>query len=106
MDEVIVKINGQKVYLWRAVEHEGEVLECYVTERRNKLAILKFLKKTMRKHGYPDNIVTDKIRSYGATLKEIGAENLQDTKQYKNNRCENSHLPLRRKERSMQRFGN
>ncbi|MFT5655661.1 MAG: putative transposase, partial [Arenicella sp.] len=64
----------------------------------------KFLRKTMRKHGAPNKIVTDKLRSYGAALKEIGWLNLQDTECYLNNSCENSHLPFRRKARSMQKF--
>ena len=104
MDEVFVKINGELLYLWRAIDHEGEVLECFVSKRRNKAAALKFLKKAIKKHGAPNKIVTDKLRSYGAALKEIGALNLQDTECYLNNSCENSHLPFRRKERSMQKF--
>ena len=106
MDEVFVKINGELHYLWRAIDHEGEVLECYVSKRRNKNEALKFLKKTMRKHGAPNEIVTDKLRSYGAALKEIQCSNLQETGIYLNNACENSHLPFRRKERSMQKFRN
>jgi putative transposase len=72
-----VKINGELHYLWRAIDHDGEVLECYVSKRRNKGETLKFLKtrcpwgKTMRKHGAPKQIVTDKLRSYGAALKAI-----------------------------------
>ena len=73
LDEVFVKINGERQYLWRAVDHEGEVLESFVTKTRDKRAALKFLKKAMRKHGQPEVIVTDKLRSYGAALKEIGA---------------------------------
>jgi putative transposase len=104
MDEVFVNINGKMHYLWRAVDHEGEVLECYVTKRRNKRAALKFLSKTMKKHGVPKEIVTDKLVSYGAAFKILGMVKLQDTTRRKNNLCENSHLPFRRKERSMQRF--
>ena len=106
MDEVFVKINGELHYLWRAIDHEGEVLECYVSKRRNKNEALKFLKKTMRKHGAPNEIVTDKLRSYGAALKEIQCSNLQETGIYLNNACEDSHLPFRRKERSMHKFRN
>ena len=73
LDEVFVKINGERHYLWRAVDHEGEVLESFVTKARDKKAALKFLKKAMRKHGRPDVIVTDRLRSYRAALKEIGA---------------------------------
>ena len=104
MDEVFVKINGELHYLWRAIDHEGEVLEIYASRRRDKAAALKFLKKAMRKHGAPKEIVTDKLRSYGAALKEIGGLSRQETGRYLNNSCENSHLPFRRKERSMQKF--
>ncbi|SLN62639.1 Integrase core domain protein [Roseovarius gaetbuli] len=74
LDEVFVKINGERHYLWRAVDHEGEVLESFVTKTRDKQAALKFLKKAMCKHGQPEVVVTDRLRSYGAALKEIGAE--------------------------------
>ena len=104
MDEVFVKINGEQHYLWRAIDHEGEVLECYVSKRRNKGAALRFQRKTLRKHGAPKKIITDKLRSYSVALKEIGGLNLQDTEYYLNNSFENSHLPFRRKERSIQKF--
>ena len=104
LDEMFVKINGEMRYLWRAVDHEGEVLESYVTRTRDKKAALKFLKKAMKKHGRAGVIVTDKLRSYGAALKEIGAADRQETGRWLNNRAENSHLPFRRRERAMQRF--
>lgn len=104
LDEVFVKINGDLHYLWRAVDHEGEVLESFVTKRRDKKAALKFLRKAMRKHGQPEVIVTDRLRSYGAALKEIGADDRQVTGRWLNNRAENSHLPFRRRERAMLRF--
>ena len=104
LDEMFVRINGEQKYLWRAVDHEGEVLESFVTETRDKAAALKFIKKAMKRHGRPKAIVTDKLRSYGAALKEIGAEDLQETGRRLNNRAENSHLPFRRRERAMQRF--
>ena len=104
LDEVFVKINGERHYLWRAVDHEGEILESFVTKTRDKKAALKFLKKTMRKHGRPEVIVTDLLRSYGAALKEIGAGGRQETGRWLNNRAENSHLPFRRRERAMLRF--
>ncbi len=104
LDEIFVKINGEMRYLWRAVDHEGEVLESYVTKTRDKKAALKFLRKAMRKHGRPKTIVTDKLRSYGAALKDLGAEDLQVTGRWANNRAENSHLPFRRRERAMLRF--
>ena len=99
-----MKINGERHYLWRAVDHEGEVLESFVTKTRDKKAALKFLRKTMRKHGAPEVVVTDKLRSYGAALKEIGAAKRQETGRWLNNRAENSHLPFRRRERAMLRF--
>ena len=104
LDEVFVKINGERHYLWRAVDHEGEVLESFVTKTRDKKAALKFLKKAMRKHGQPEIIVTDKLRSYGAALRELGADDRQETGRWLNNRAENSHLPFRRRERAMLRF--
>ena len=96
--------HGERQYLWRAVDHEGEVLESFVTKTRDKNAALKFLRKAMRKHGRPEAIVTDRLRSYGAALKEIGAMARQATGRWLNNRAENSHLPFRRRERAMQRF--
>ncbi len=99
-----MKINGELHYLWRAVDHEGEVLESYVTKRRDRKAALKFLKKTMKRHGRAEVLVTDKLRSYGAAMKVIGNAGKQETGRWKNNRAENSHLPFRRRERAMQRF--
>ena len=104
LDEVFVRINGKQKYLWRAVDHEGEVLESYVTESRDKASALKFIKKAMKRHGRTKVIVTDRLRSYGAALKEIGAPELQETGRRLNNRAENSHLPFRRRERAMLRF--
>ena len=86
------------------MDHEGEVLESFVTKMRDKKAALKFLRKAMRKHGSLEVIVTDRLRSYGAALKEIGATARQETGRWLNNRAENSHLPFRRRERAMQRF--
>ncbi|CUH18325.1 Transposase IS66 family protein [Jannaschia seosinensis] len=104
LDEMFVKINGEQHYLWRAVDHEGEVLESFVTKTRDKKAALKFLKKAMKKHGRAETLVTDKLRSYGAALKDLGMADRQETSRWLNNRAENSHLPFRRRERAMQRF--
>uniref|UniRef100_UPI00147DA001 IS6 family transposase n=1 Tax=Ruegeria arenilitoris TaxID=1173585 RepID=UPI00147DA001 len=71
LDEMFVKINGERHYLWRAVDHEGEVLESYVTKTQDKKAALKLLRKAMRKHGRPEVTVTDRLRSYGAALREL-----------------------------------
>jgi putative transposase len=104
VDEMFVKINGETRYLWRAVDHEGEVLEAVVTKRRDRKAALKVLRKLMRRYGRPREIVTDRLPSYGAALKELGAEDLQSTGRWLNNRVENSHLTLRRRQRAMLRF--
>ncbi len=104
LDEVFVKINGVQHYLWRAVDHEGEVLESSVTKTRDKAAALKFLRKLMKRHGRAEELVTDGLRSYGAALKELGALDRQVTGRWLNNRAENSHQPFRRREREMLRF--
>ena len=104
LDEVFVKINGETHYLWRAVDHEGEVLESFVTKRRDRKAALKFLRKTMKRHGNPHIFVTDKLRSDGAAMKAIGNADKQETGRWLNNRAENSYQPFRRRERAMLRF--
>ena len=104
LDEVFVKIRGEAHYLWRAVDHEGEVLEAYVTKRRDKAAALKFLRKAMKRYGNPHVVVTDKCPSYRAAMKLIGNEARQEAGRHLNNRAENSHLPFRRRERAMSRF--
>jgi putative transposase len=104
LDEMFVKINGEVHHLWWAVDHEGEVLERFVTRKRDKKAAMKFLRKTMRRYGQPEVIVTDRLRSYGAALREIGSSARQQTGRWANNRAENSHLPFRRRERAMLRF--
>ncbi len=104
LNEMFVTINGDRHYLWRAVDHEGEVLESFVTKTRDKKAALKFLKKSMRRYSRPHILVTDKLRSYGAAMKDIGNASKQETGRWLNNRAENSHLPFRRRERAMQRF--
>jgi putative transposase len=104
LDEVFVRINGETHYLWRAVDHEGEVLEVFATKRRDRMAALKFLKRAMKRYGRPNAIVTDRLRSYGAALKVIGIVERQECGRWLNNRAENSHQPFRRRERAMQRF--
>lgn len=104
LDEVFVKINGVMHYLWRAVDHEGEMLESFVTKRRDKKAALKFLKKSLRLHGPTDAIVTDRLASYGAALKILGAINKREIGRWLKNRAENFHQPFRRRERAMLRF--
>jgi len=104
LDEVFVKINGETHYLWRAVDHEGEVLESFVSRRRDRKAALVFLKKIMKRHGQPRAIVTDRLRSYRAAMNMIGNGAAQEIGRWLNNRAENSHLPFRRREYAMLRF--
>ena len=104
LDEVFVKINGETHYLWRAVDHEGEVLEAYVSKHRDRKAALVFLKKTMKRYGQPQEIVTDRLRSYRAAMRLIGNEAAQEVGRWLNNRAENSHLPFRRREYAMLKF--
>ena len=104
LDEMYVRLNGEMVYLWRAVDHEGEVLESYVTKKRDKSAALRFMKKALKRHGQADKIVTDGLRSYPAAMKDLGNVERREMGRYLNNRAENSHLPFRRRERAMQRF--
>ena len=101
---MFVKINGERHYLWRAVDHEGEILESYVTKKRNKSAALAFIKKALKRHGRAEKIVTDGLRSYPAAMRELGNLDCREMGRWKNNRAENSHLPFRRRERAMLRF--
>ena len=104
LDEVFVKINGEQRYLWRAVDHEGEVLDVFVTIRRDKAAALRFLKRILKKHGRTNEIVTDGLPAYGAAMTAIVGGLRHETGRRPNNRAENSHQPFRRRERTMQRF--
>jgi putative transposase len=105
LDEVFVRIGGKRTYLWRAVDDEGEVLEVLAQSRLNKGAALKLMRKLLKKQGYiPDKIVTDKLGSYSAALRELGLEHLHVTGGRLNNRAEVSHQPTRRRERRMGRF--
>jgi putative transposase len=104
LDEVFVKVNGKLCYLWRAVDHEGEVLGAVVTARPDKGAALKLLKRIMKKYGQPRSVVTDGLCSYPAALKELGNAERHEVGGRLNNRAENSHQPFRRRERAMQGF--
>jgi len=104
LDEMYVRINGEMFYLWRAVDHEGEILESYVTRKRDKSAALRFMKRALKRHGKVEKIVTDGLRSYTAAMQDIGNLDRRDLGRYLNNRAENSHLPFRRRERAMLRF--
>lgn len=105
LDEVFVSINGKLMYLWRAVDSEVEVLDILVQSRRNKTAALKLMRKLLKKQGFvADAFVPDKLPSYGAALGDLGLSKRHDFGGGKNNRAENSHLPVRQRERRMQRF--
>jgi putative transposase len=105
LDEVYLKIDGRMVYLWRAVDAEGEVLDVLVQSKRDKRAALKLMRKLLRKYAVvPERLVSDDLRSYGAATIELGIDHLHDRRRWKNNRAENSHQPTRRRERKMQRF--
>ena len=100
-----LKIDGRMVYLWRAVDAEGEVLDVLVQSKRNKHAALKLMRKLLRKYAFvPERLVTDDLRSYSAAIHVLGIERRHERGRWKNNRAENSHQPTRRRERKMQRF--
>ena len=104
LDGVFVRINGVRHYLWRAVDHEGEILESFVTKKGDKSAALMFLKQAFRRHGQPGAAATDGLRSYPPAMRELGNLDRREMGRWKNNRAENSHLPFRRRERAMVRF--
>jgi putative transposase len=105
LDEVFISIKGKSMYLWRAVDCEGEVLDVLVQSRRNKRAAMKLMRKLLKSQGFcPTAVVTDKLPSYGAALSDLGMKARHITGGRSNNRAENSHLPIRQRERRMQRF--
>ena len=105
LDEVYTKINGKMVYLWRAVDDEGTVLDIVVQRKRNTKAAMRLLRKLLRNQDIkPSRIVTDRLGSYGAAFKRLGLKSLQDVGGRKNNRAECSHVPIRRRERKAQKF--
>ena len=104
LDEVFVRINGKTCYLWRAIDHEGEVLEVFATKRRDRRAALRFLKRAIKRYGRPASVVTDGLASYRVAMNLIGNAAAQTCGRWFNNRAENSHQPFRRRERAMTRF--
>jgi putative transposase len=107
LDEVYLKIDGRMVYLWRAVDAEGEVLDVLVQSKSNKRAALKLMRKLLKKYGFvPDKLVTDDLRSYGAAAHDLGISNRHERGRWRNHRAENSHQPTRRREYKMQGFKN
>src|SRR5450631_4515099 len=107
LDEVYLKIDGRMVYLWRAVDAEGEVLDVLVQSKRDKRAAVNLMRKLLKKYAFaPERLVTDDLRSYGAAARDLGIGNRHERGRWKNNRAENSHQPTRRRELKMQRFKN
>ena len=105
LDEAYLKIDGRMVYLWRAVDSEGEVLDVLVQSKRNKHAARKLMRKLLKKYGFvPSRMITDHLRSYAAAARDLGIERRHERGRWRNNRAENSHQPTRRRERKMQRF--
>ena len=105
LDEVFVSIRGQRQYLWRAVDQDGDLIDILVQPRRNRRAAEKFFRKLLKGQGCePRRLVTDKLRSYAAAHRVVMPSVIHDTSQYANNRAEVSHQPTRRRERQMQRF--
>src|SRR5215211_3121548 len=105
LDEMVVSIQGKRTYLWRAVDSEGEVLDLLVQSKRDTAAALRLMRKLLTKQSYaPDELVTDKLGSYGAARRELRLSCRHEQGLRRNNRAENSHQPVRRRERKQQRF--
>ena len=105
LDEMVIVIRRKRYWLWRAVDHEGEVLDFLVQSRRNTKAAKKLMKKLLKKQGFaPSWVVTDKLRSYPSAFRALGLTAEHVHRHRANNRAENSHQPIRRRERKMQRF--
>lgn len=103
LDEVVVKISGRKYWLWRAVDQHGVVLDEILQPKRDKRAAKRLLRRLIKRLGYiPKRIITDKLRSYGAAKREIAPGLDHWSHKGLNNRAENSHLPFRKRERTMQ----
>ena len=102
---MVVRIAGQRMYLWRAVDHEGEVLDMLVQRRRDSRAALRLMRKLLKKQGFaPKLLVTDKLRSYASAFRRLRLTCPHEQGLCKNNRVENSHQVVRRRERKVQRF--
>ena len=105
LGEMVTRVSGRLMSLWRAVDDEGEVLEVLVQRRRDKAAALKVMRKLLKKYGFaPIQVTTDKLRSYRAIFREIGLTAHHEQGRRTNNRAEVSHQPVRRRERKMRRF--
>jgi transposase-like protein len=105
LDEMVIKIRGRKHWLWRAVDDEGEVLDFLVQPRRCAKSARRLLRKLLKKQGYaPTRITTDKLKSYAVAIRNQRLSAFHDQGLRANNRAENSHQPVRGRERKQQRF--
>lgn len=105
LDEMFVSIAGRRMYLWHAVDQDGEVLDVLVQAKRDKRAALKLMRKLLKKQGFaPRTLVTDRWRAYAAAFRDLGLSVWHHQAKWKNNRIESAHVPIRRRERKMQRF--
>ena len=105
LDEMVIVIRGQRYWLWRAVDNEGEVLDFLVQSKRNAQAALKLMRKLLKKQGWPPTrITTDKLRSYHVAIRTLGLTAQHIDNKRANNRAENSHQPVRRRERKTAAF--
>ena len=105
LDEMFVSIGGKRMYLWRAIDQNGEILDVLVQARRNKHAVLRLMRKLLKKSGCtPRVLVTDKLKSYAAAVRDLGLSVRHHQARWKNNRIEGSHVYVRRRERKMQGF--
>ena len=102
---LVIRIAGVRMYLWRAVDHKGEVLDMLVPRRRDTRAVLRLMRKLLKKQGFPQKLlVNDKLRSYASAFRQLGLSCPHEQGIRRNNRAENSHQPVRRRERKVQRF--
>ena len=105
LDEVFATIQGQRRYLWRAVDQDGDLLDILVQSRRNRRAAIRFFRKLLKGQGRsPNRVITDRLRSYAAAHRSVMPSVIHSTRQYENNRAEVSHQPTRQRERQMRGF--
>ena len=105
LDELFLTIQGQRQYLWRAVDQDGDVIDILVQSRRDRRTAVQFFQKLLKREGYtPRRLITDKLRSYAAAHRTVMPSVMHSTRQYENNRAEVSHQPTHQRERQMRRF--
>ena len=105
LDEMFTSFGGKRMYLWRAIDQDGEILDVLVQAKRDTKAALKLMRRLLKRQGFaPRTMVTDKWRAYAAAIRELGLTARHHQAKWKNNRIESSHVPIRIRERKMQRF--